>query len=1091
MLYILPMLLAATISVTAAEVCLIPPVSNIFKHETAARLANFTAIGGETSCPVQTTLFLAKDGQNLIAEFLCQDSDGEAIDMIIEDGESFEPGNLESVAIVLGLDDAASESLAFGGYDGAYGKKAAVRHYYEFHCSRAGHLYRRYNETPLPIPGFTAEVTRAAGRWAARLVIPLASAGIDAQAKTALHFNAFRFYRMNMYGWHLPAFGGYAAMPFRPLHFLSPAEADKATQETLFQVETPKESVPEAKYFHYYPLKQVFAARIAGGSGLAELRVEGGQAKTARLLSGHILNLEVPCPLAPGAKAKAQVFLDGQVIGTAEGQGCAKPSWADTKAGKEYVDGRVPYPFVPPILDGKKLKLLATEWEFADSALPTGAAAKGGRIISAPIRIEAMDDGHMLPIHPLEKLIPVGDGAIEFRSGEGRGIEIRTHVDFDGLATIRFRLQGIEMEELDSLQIRIPLAKGLARKLIRASSQELFTVGTGTMTKNATSGWLGSLDRGLAFDFQGTAFLSNANGLQIKIEKTPEGTSEIYFNLISSKGEGKGHNGVFQFYLLPTPVRNDNIPLLMDNMRLWFENWSDYQGYPDLAKIPQAKAKAAEEHAENRRFYVYFSSVLAEDAPGCAPLAAELFAPPKRTWYRRAYNPGKDVPCHVICFRQSAGDLILDGAEKLATEADIDGVYLDGPAFTFECHNPSHLCDDALSIQWEGDWNSGRVSGQRAFLKRLRGIFDSRGHKFPLWVHNGGGLSFVTLSLCDYYFDGEQLSRYRKGYLLEPEKLLYNYSGHPFGFRGIFLPQLYFRSGNDNRFALPWSLPHGIESSGHGKLQKYVTGWWQRTDAVFHPYWEKDNNVILKNDVKDALVSWWQGDNEILLVASHLRYTGAQNLRLDLSSFAKPLVARCLNAPEDFVFADGLLSFTVPEGDMRLFLLSAKTPPMETETAFIPQRWDISGGTGEGGEYPLRLQSKLHAPEAYISRNLPETYELDIRLRHSGRLKIAVGSLVALLDGPWRFRGFDEFIGGQTENVAPRFNETTALRICRFADGQILLEYDGHVLFAGHQEMPGPLKISTWAGDTLDFNLVKLAGNPTPFHMSARRHPVP
>ena len=195
-----------------------------------------------------------------------------------------------------------------------------------------------------------------------------------------------------------------------------------------------------------------------------------------------------------------------------------------------------------------------------------------------------------------------------------------------------------------------------------------------------------------------------------------------------------------------------------------------------------------------------------------------------------------------------------------------------------------------------------------------------------------------------------------------------------------------------------------------------------------------------------------------------------------------------LERPGKTVFADGC-SLSPSLKATCVFPAISKTPPMETETAFIPQRWDISGGTGEGGSIPSDYSRKLHTRGLHqpFARDL----QLDIHLRHSGRLKIAVGSLVALLDSEVGASVVLTSSSADKRKMSRRASTKRQHWICRFADGQILLEYDGHVLFAGHQEMPGPLKISTWAGDTLDFNLVKLAGNPTPFHMSARRHPVP
>ena len=278
------------------------------------------------------------------------------------------------------------------------------------------------------------------------------------------------------------------------------------------------------------------------------------------------------------------------------------------------------------------------------------------------------------------------------------------------------------------------------------SSQKLYQTGGFGYRGNAYSSafWIGSQNAGIIIDSDRQLFYSPRNGRQIEITG-----DEVVMNFVTPDGIIPPEGTVFEFFLQGTPSRTDTISLM--NADFWFESWSDYQSYPDQTKNEemQRRIKAAKDNGKD--FFLYFGQTLAENTPEFQQFTTDIMAEPRRPWYKRAYNPGKDVPCSVICFRGEAGEMILDGTEKLAVNNGLPGVYLDGPSSPFACDNLNHRCSAYLPAIWDEPWNKGQVSGQREYLKRLRGIFDSRGSRHPLWHHTGGGYHLVTFALCDYY----------------------------------------------------------------------------------------------------------------------------------------------------------------------------------------------------------------------------------------------------------------------------------------------------------------------------------------------------
>lgn len=270
---------------------------------------------------------------------------------------------------------------------------------------------------------------------------------------------------------------------------------------------------------------------------------------------------------------------------------------------------------------------------------------------------------------------------------------------------------------------------------------------------------------------------------------------------------------------------------------IFHENWSPYQGYPDLRQVERLKRIADASHANGMLFLVYFCQLMSDAAPEWPTLRDDLTALPDRVWYHR-----DDVKqdCTVACVNGPYGDLLLDGIEKLADQAGIDGVYMDGTSVPWDCANPTHpgcgvYAGDGVYLP------HNTIRGTRTFLRRLRSIFAERGRPLFLDAHTGGQIRASTLSLCDGYYDGEHLARYKPGFRLSPDAFATAYVGKQFGVRGEFLP---CRHTMDQALAI--ALIHDTSVRGQPTEVDRALGPYEGADTRFIAYSDRERPWTLE-----------------------------------------------------------------------------------------------------------------------------------------------------------------------------------------------------------------------------------------------------
>ncbi len=283
--------------------------------------------------------------------------------------------------------------------------------------------------------------------------------------------------------------------------------------------------------------------------------------------------------------------------------------------------------------------------------------------------------------------------------------------------------------------------------------------------------------------------------------------------------------------------------LAKNNTRIvtFHENWSRYQGYPDQLQIPKLKAVADACHARGMRFLIYFNQHMSDAAPEWKGMEWDFGLGGMLTNYRREYDEIKQNG-YMSCVNGPFGDLLLDGIAKIADEAGIDGVYMDGTSVAWPCENPTHPgCGVPAG---DGRYITHMpLRATRRFLMRLRNIFVQRGKDVFMDTHTGGGINIATSSLCDAYLDGEALARYKNGYRLPAESFAAACMGKQYGYRGEFLPSKF---SVDEGLAL--SLVHDCETRGAPSALVNTLARYEDITTQFIPYWSKSNLYQLSSD---------------------------------------------------------------------------------------------------------------------------------------------------------------------------------------------------------------------------------------------------
>jgi hypothetical protein len=1047
--------------------------------------------------------------------------------------------NDDSVQVVLGIADNASGDrgvINFGGYAGAAGQAvAAADYYYQFTVNAAGSTSRFFIESPLDRPLFEAKSAALKGEWDVELKIPFASWGVANPVGKSFPMNVFRFRPPAMMAWHLPGFGGYAPMPFGTMTFLpenqsaaktvEPGAATPATAGSAVQaVDTTRVL---AATLEWYPLSKKLIGQVTlppdKSAASAVISVNGEtRAKQdlagdgpVKIVSSFTDKEKLPAEASLKVSSKSGEELLSRTVQLPSHE---TPTWMKTDAGRDYVDAEVPRPWTKPAIEGRTVKLYDKTIGFEAIAMPGSVVDGLGELFAGEPEIDLEIDGKPATLAKCMPALSMNGLAVRTESEQGAGagaLQIRSLVEFDGFTTVKMRLRGVAPASVSKLSIIYPLKPEYARFFIRGHLQDTQELtGFGWEGPGGTL-WLGNQDKGLYFSFDTPVFLSDNPRTQMQIVEE-KGRTCLRLNFVNAPGQVKDVDHIFRFFLQPTPTKKPSLAkngLFGEKVVLWFEEWSDYQGYPDLKKMPEVAKRSAEAHKNGKQQIVYFNQLLAENSPGFQEFKADFLVPPGSMWYQRAYDPGKGVPCYLCCVRGPYGDLLLDGIRRLQDEGGIDGVYMDGTTVPWGCDNPSHPgCDGNSIVTWEGN-DETRITGTREFLKRLRGIFDEKGKPLFLVAHTGGALDLPTLSLCDSYYEGEQLARYRPDYSMPLHKFAVGYCGRPWGWRTDVIPELWRQQ---TARLLPWTLLHDTMAGGSsGELERKIYADYSDDATVaYFPYWRSQAQI--KTEKGKVLFSFYKKSDSTMLIVSNLGWQKqetvldlgglypAQDIHVQDVATDRPIglqnkkVSLVLDA-HDFTalrVSLGAASEAVPEAVPE----AAKATGKATLSVdrFDPAEWEFNtadaGVTVKKTNGGTRVTStpQAAAASANFTPGIGPEGTLKIRLTRDGRFRINLAGASFFWDVGWKADVQPENTG-LFYPVAPDPDKPQML-ILSWKDGKLDAMFGDQPLAKGVAlkglGSEAELSFSTWAGNWFQFEVIEISSKATNVFSGQGIHPV-
>ena len=1041
-----------------------------------AIVQHFTEVGGSYRMPVKTDVYLFHDKENLYVGAIMEENSPIRSAKRSWD-EDFSADAALQIALGQGVQGQLQKST-IAGYDAAYSARQNIRHFYEFAVNSAGSMARLYNESNIETALFSSAVWTEKNEWQCVIKIPFRSTGIILSDNGVYYFNIFRFYNSTRYGWVLPSYGGYNALAFGRIEFLAPQDYSKRSQipastKPLKTISTPRYiAKPEITY---YPLDKKVTVQFppAGNACKIGLKI-GNNVVEKDIKRGETGKLEIPVTLATGNTFEAIMLVGGSKIASQSFTVPEFPDWYQSTAGREYLEDKVAAPWKAIEFKNGVLSLAHSKWTFNDKILPSSIKVKDRELLSGSITVNGVTKTGMKAKASEHYSTKQSKATfLTLNAKEKPTLEVKTRVEFDGFSIIRIKNNSRQPVEWKNLQVRIPLNEEVAKFVHFGYTQQLLNI-KGSYRGTPSEFWVGNGNIGLSFSFDRNCFRPT-NSPRIVVEN-----NEMIIQLADSKSGVFEPGFVWEFFLQPTPIRGDIVPPLADKISTGrFESWSNYQGYPDLGRLEEVKSDTAKFHAKGHLHYLYFSNLLAENSPGYDLYKTDLFALPSRMWYRRPSEPGKGVQCFVTCLRKHRGDQMLHGVRELLKQADIDGVYLDGPTVPFSCENPGHDCSDFNLASWN-EYDGGRILGQRRFLQRLRGIFDAAGKPYPIYGHTGGGFNIATTGFADIYLDGEQMSRYRDGYLVEPDKFRITFTGASLGVRGRLLPILYFDSNFTSRRALPWALVHGTETVALKEwhpLEKFFFDFMKKkSDAKFYPYWENQEHLCVESN-KKVYTSYQRTDNEGIVVISNLTHGAVAEVTLDLSKFFENenLQVYCLNTGNESFELDGkIVRCKINSGKMKYFYVTSNetlpanmpTPAQKignshnvsnfaTQTTLSADKWTVREGTFNS-DGTITITANNGKQGVLLNKGfLPNEFTARFTVKHGKSFQILFDGIdVTYKEATgWLINGVSEFENEDYCATSHRYHRGGYVAkdvqfelIMTFKDGHLSINYDGNRL---------------------------------------------
>ncbi|MCF7849683.1 MAG: DUF6067 family protein, partial [Kiritimatiellales bacterium] len=566
------------------------------------------------------------------------------------------------------------------------------------------------------------------------------------------------------------------------------------------------------------------------------------------------------------------------------------PAWIGNAIG---MDGRLPPPFEPVQVEGRKVGVLLRDYTFANSGLPEQISAAGKNLFAKPPAIKCVMNGS--PVQGAfdeMTVVSKADGRIVFALKGRLGsvpVSGELSMEFDGFAEWTLTLPATEGVTIEALSLEFyytperalyaRAANGADEKRFRAALYADETTAPeeigGFFFAKGGFPWTGEFQHELFIcDDERGFYVMNESAQyligkkRVEIEKTA-GLVTVKYNLVSKPCK-LDHPLPYQLFWLATPVKP-----LPDDAKKWnmcfggdsgkFSQETKTQLYvrmlhlvtPNLYNIipPKKQALMKKERGAAVHTVPYWSI-------GAGPLGTEEFDKYDPVWEAlpvAAGTAGNRGGWKCACTRSPVWrDFVMNNVRILVEQYGVDGVYLD-VSRAQGCRNPVHGCG-YYDPQQKKRIPTVNIKGTRELFKRLYTYLKSSGKDRVIFLH---GINPGSIGFCDTVSQGE--SWHREGEKmydrLTPDVyrtvVMRNMLGLPFEYYPFFYSwraQIAAKQepvSSDEMFML--GLPFYTRPAILGLFPNEIANFWALTnpwwtDMDFIGYWRAESPLSVDNE---------------------------------------------------------------------------------------------------------------------------------------------------------------------------------------------------------------------------------------------------
>ncbi len=326
---------------------------------------------------------------------------------------------------------------------------------------------------------------------------------------------------------------------------------------------------------------------------------------------------------------------------------------------------------------------------------------------------------------------------------------------------------------------------------------------------------------------------------------------------------------------------------------LFFENWTSVQNYWEaLDNEERVQKYLAVAKKAGIEVFFYFGFLLSNEAPSFKLYHDILFQKPTKYpkpgfqpyKYYKSGNPDQDS--WTVCYASPWGDRYARGIAKAVKHYGLAGVYFDGTLIPGGCANHKHGCG-TLDVYGR----SLVTFPVRAYRRLSERIYNS-GIKirpdFAMDLHTSVPYPPV-MGLLGGYYTREDSHLYHSSSYTAPGTLRCIFNGRLYGIPcdGLRRPECSVE-GFMAQVLLVDVFPRAVLGLGPPFKSRTPLLWklyekYNLTNDTFTPFWVSRSKVKKNNDA--VLVSYYETDKVLVVVASTYWSKKQQNVTLDLSAF--------------------------------------------------------------------------------------------------------------------------------------------------------------------------------------------------------------